>query len=88
MDVFLEMIMQPFLGFDGIVQDSSNQATVRCARGCTSGYSRRQGRAPRHGYAPPNARDRRTTSSFDRRNPSAAALSGEQPFAPVDRVRP
>ena len=28
MDVFLEMITQPFLGFDGIVPDSSNRATV------------------------------------------------------------
>ena len=27
-DVFLEMVTQPFPGFDGIVQDSSNQATV------------------------------------------------------------
>lgn len=27
-DVFLEIITQPFLGFDGIVPGSSNQATV------------------------------------------------------------
>lgn len=27
-DVFLEIITQPFLGFDGIVLGSSNQATV------------------------------------------------------------
>lgn len=27
-DIFLEMVTQPFPGFDGIVQDSSNQATV------------------------------------------------------------
>ena len=27
-DIFLEIITQPFLGFDGIVPGSSNQATV------------------------------------------------------------
>ncbi len=27
-EVFLEMITQPFLGSDGIVPDSSNRATV------------------------------------------------------------
>lgn len=27
-DVFLEVITQPFLGFDGIVPDSSSRATV------------------------------------------------------------
>lgn len=27
-DIFLEIITQPFPGFDGIVPDSSNQATV------------------------------------------------------------
>lgn len=27
-DIFLEMVTQPFPGFGGIVQDSSNQATV------------------------------------------------------------
>ena len=27
-DIFLEIVMQPFLGFDGIVPDSSSPATV------------------------------------------------------------